>query len=105
LREGLAIASACGAAPLAERAGAELLASGARPRRAALSGPDALTPSERRVADLAASGMSNREIAEQLVVTVRTVEFHLSRAYAKLDISSRRELAARLGREVGYGAG
>ena len=105
LREGLAIASACGAAPLAERARAELLASGARPRRAALSGPDALTPSERRVADLAASGMSNREIAEQLVVTVRTVEFHLSRAYAKLDISSRRELAARLAREVGYGAG
>ncbi len=55
-----------------------------------------LTRSERRAADLAAAGLSNKEIARELVVTVHTVEVHLSRAYAKLGISSRGLLAARL---------
>jgi len=92
LAESLALASACGAEPLAARARDELLAAGGRPRRTALRGPDSLTASERRVAELAAAGRANREIAQELVVTVRTVEFHLSRAYAKLGVRSRAAL-------------
>ncbi|GIG28394.1 hypothetical protein Cma02nite_09940 [Cellulomonas marina] len=70
---------------------------GARPRRAYASGVDALTASERRVADLAVSGLTNREIAQTLWVTPKTVEIHLGRTYTKLGIASRRELAAALG--------
>ncbi len=55
-----------------------------------------LTPAERRVAELAAGGLTNKEIAQALVVTVSTVEFHLSRTYAKLGIRSRAQLAGRL---------
>ena len=88
----------CGAVPLAERARDELLALGARPRRFVMSGADALTASERRVAAMAASGMTNREIAQALFVTQKTVEVHLSHAYQKLDIRSRRELGAALAR-------
>ncbi len=65
---------------------------GRRPRRAAATGVDALTGSERRVADLAVSGMTNREIAQSLFVTTRTVEIHLSSVYRKLGITSRGEL-------------
>jgi DNA-binding CsgD family transcriptional regulator len=83
----------CGAAPLAGRARDELLAGGARPRRMVSSGVDALTPSELRVARMAAEGLSNREIAQALFVTMRTVEVHLTHAYQKLDISSRSALA------------
>jgi DNA-binding CsgD family transcriptional regulator len=61
--------------------------------RPALTGLDSLTPSERRIADLAARGMSNPEIAQALFVTVKTVEMHLGHAYRKLGIRSRRELA------------
>ncbi len=57
------------------------------------SGPASLTPSERRIAELAAGGNSNREIAQMLFVTPKTVEYHLRNAYRKLDIESRRELA------------
>lgn len=96
LRQALELADVCGAAPLAERARAELHATGARPRREALSGAGALTPSERRVADLAAEGRTNREIAQELFVTPKTVEVHLSNAYRKLEIKGRRELAAAL---------
>jgi DNA-binding CsgD family transcriptional regulator len=67
------------------------------PRRIALSGRDSLTPGERRVTDLAAQGMSNKQIAQALFVTLRTVEMHLSNAYRKLEISSREELPAVLG--------
>jgi DNA-binding CsgD family transcriptional regulator len=94
LRTGLEIVERCGARPLAERAGAELRAAGARPRRAAVSGVDALTASERRVAELAASGKANKDIAQALFVTLRTVELHLSNGYRKLGITSRHELAA-----------
>ncbi|MBX5443266.1 MAG: helix-turn-helix transcriptional regulator, partial [Solirubrobacteraceae bacterium] len=80
----------------AARAEAELRASGARPRRTRLRGADALTPSERRVAELAAAGRSNPEIAQALFVTRRTVETHLTSAYRKLDVASRDELAAAL---------
>jgi DNA-binding NarL/FixJ family response regulator len=61
-----------------------------------LSGVDALTPSERRVAALAAEGLSNREIAQALFVTLRTVEMHLSNVFRKLDIASRTQLPAAL---------
>ncbi|HTP20922.1 MAG TPA: AAA family ATPase [Solirubrobacteraceae bacterium] len=86
-----------GAIALSERARIELAASGARPRREALlSGPGSLTPSERRIAELAATGQSNREIAQALFVTPKTVEYHLRNAYRKLDIQTRGELAGAL---------
>lgn len=96
LREALELATRCGAAALAEHAREELMAAGARPRRPELTGLDALTPSERRVASMASREMSNREIAQALFVTVRTVETHLSHVYQKLDLHSRDELAAAL---------
>lgn len=96
LRAALELADACGARRSAEHAREELLATGARPRRVALSGADALTPSERRVARLAVDGMSNREIAQALFVTVRTVEGHLTQSYMKLDITGREQLATAL---------
>lgn len=96
LRVGLDIAVRTGATPLADRARTELEACGARPRSVVLSGSDSLTPSERRVATLAAAGRSNREIAETLFVTRKTVEYHLTGAYRKLEIDSREELAAAL---------
>jgi DNA-binding CsgD family transcriptional regulator len=94
LREGLDIAVRCGAEALAARARDELLATGAQLRRERLTGPDALTPSERRVARLAAQGRTNSEIAQALFLTRRTVETHLTHAYQKLGISSREDLAA-----------
>jgi DNA-binding CsgD family transcriptional regulator len=96
LRDGMDLAHRCAAAPLADRAGDELRAVGARPRRPAQSGTDALTASERRVAELAAAGMSNKQIAQALFVTLRTVEMHLSNAYAKLQIRSREGLTRAL---------
>jgi DNA-binding CsgD family transcriptional regulator len=96
LRTGLDLAHRCGAVRLAERARAELLTTGAKPRRAVLTGLEALTASERRVAELAAAGMSNPEIAQTLFVTLSTVEGHLRQAYRKLSISSRGQLPAAL---------
>ena len=75
-----------------ETARAELLATGARPRTTARTGVEALTPSERRVVDLAVDGQTNRDIAQALFVTPKTVEVHLSNAYRKLDVRSRHEL-------------
>ena len=96
LRRALELADACGAPPLAERARSELYAAGARPRTTALSGVEALTASEKRVAGLAAEGQTNRDIAQSLFVTPKTVEVHLSNAYRKLGIRSRRELSGAL---------
>jgi DNA-binding CsgD family transcriptional regulator len=96
LRRGFEAASRCGARPVAELARAELYAAGGRPRREALSGPESLTPSERRIADLAAEGQSNREIAQALYVTPKTVEYHLTAVYRKLGIASRAALAGAL---------
>jgi DNA-binding CsgD family transcriptional regulator/tetratricopeptide (TPR) repeat protein len=93
----LDLAVACGAVALADRAEAELRAAGAKPRRRAFTGVDALTPAERRVARLAADGGSNPEIAQSLFVTRKTVEKHLSNVFLKLAISSRAELTALLG--------
>jgi DNA-binding CsgD family transcriptional regulator len=90
-----------GAHLLYQRARTELSASGARPRREALlSGPASLTPSERRIAGLAAEGSSNREIAAILFVTPKTVEYHLRNSYRKLEIQTRGELSEALGGEM-----
>ncbi len=93
LREGLELARRCGAARLAKRTHDELLATGEKVRRYTPIAIDSLTPSERRTAELAASGMTNRQIAQSLFVTVKTVEAHLSAAYDKLGIRSRQQLA------------
>lgn len=92
LREGLDLADRIEAPRVARLLREELAAAGARPRRRALTGPASLTPSERRVADLAAQGLSNREIAETLFVTRKTVELHLGHAYGKLGIKTRTQL-------------
>jgi DNA-binding CsgD family transcriptional regulator len=96
LKLGLDLAGRCGARALARRAREELVAVGARPRRDAATGREALTVRESQVAGLAAQGMSNREIAEALFVTVKTVEWHLMHAYRKLGVGSRRELGPAL---------
>ena len=97
LRAGLQLADAMGAAPLVQAARHELRALGLRPRRTAVTGPDSLTPTERRVAELAASGLTNRQAAEALFVTVKTVETHLARVYQKLGIGTRAELRQAIG--------
>jgi ATP/maltotriose-dependent transcriptional regulator MalT len=99
LRQGLDLAYRCGAHALVDRARRELIDAGARPRRTPLSGPDALTPSERRVADMACEGLSNRQIAQALFLSLKTIETHLTHIYQKLDITSRRQLASALGDE------
>jgi DNA-binding NarL/FixJ family response regulator len=83
----LDLADRCGADRLVERVRDELLAAGGRPRRTARVGVDALTASELRVARLAAAGRTNVAIAQELYVSVKTVETHLSHAYAKLDLA------------------
>ena len=93
LREGLDLAHRCGADGLAEHAREELRATGVRVQRAALHGVDALTPSERRIADLAAEGRTNAGIAQELFLTVKTIEMHLTQAYRKLDVTGRPGLA------------
>jgi DNA-binding CsgD family transcriptional regulator len=94
LRHSLELAVACGAGALAERVRREVGAGGGRPPRLELQGVDALTPSERRVCDLAATGLSNREVAQRLFVTEKTVELHLTNAYRKLGIRSRFQLSS-----------
>ena len=101
LLEGLALAARCGARALERRARDELAAIGVRPRRTEHAGADSLTPSERRVVELAATGGTNREIAQTLFVTEKTVETHLGRSFRKLDISSRRQLPDVLARAAG----
>ncbi len=94
LRQGHDLALRCHATRLVGLAQTELRLAGARPRRTALTGPESLTPGERRVVDLVAGGLSNRQVAQSLFVTEKTVETHLGHAYAKLGIRSRRGLAA-----------
>jgi DNA-binding CsgD family transcriptional regulator len=100
LDRALEIAHRNGATALETRARVELDATGARPRRPVVTGPDALTASERRVAELAAAGRSNPEIARELFVSRKTVETHLGRVYQKLGISDRRRIGESLGRAV-----
>ena len=96
LRAGLDLAYRQGGLRLAERARRELVVAGGKPRRDAIRGRDALTPSELRVAELAAGGQTNRQIAQALFITQRTVENHLTGTYGKLGIGSRSELPAAL---------
>ena len=96
LRDGLDRATRCAATLLAERAHEELIATGARPRRAMTTGVGALTASEERVARMAMDGLTNREIAQALFVTEKTVEMHLGNTYHKLEIHSRSQLTKAL---------
>jgi DNA-binding CsgD family transcriptional regulator len=96
LREALDGAHRTGAARLAGRAETELRATGARPRRVVLTGLESLTASERRIAELASQDLTNREIAQQLYITDRTVESHLTSIFRKLRLDSRSELPAAL---------
>jgi DNA-binding CsgD family transcriptional regulator len=96
LQDALDAAHRCGARYLEERVLRELRATGARPRRLAASGRDALTPSELRVAEMAAQGLTNREIAQRLFVTQKTVEAHMSRSLRKLGVDSRSQIAGAL---------
>ncbi len=96
LRRALELARACGAAALAERVRGDLGAGGGRAPRLELTGVEALTPAERRVCELAAGERTNRDIAQQLFVTEKTVELHLTNAYRKLGIRSRFQLASAL---------
>lgn len=86
-----------GATALALEAQTELAVTGARRRSDTLWGPEALTPSERRVAELAMEGLTTREMAESLFVTPKTVEFHLRHIYQKLGVNSRDKLSEALG--------
>jgi DNA-binding CsgD family transcriptional regulator len=101
LLHGLELAARCGGRTLEGRTRSELAAIGIRPRATDRTGTDSLTPSERRVVDLAAAGGTNREIAQTLFVTEKTVETHLGRSFRKLDISSRRQLPDVLARAAG----
>ncbi|HZM84384.1 MAG TPA: AAA family ATPase [Candidatus Limnocylindrales bacterium] len=92
LRRALDLADTLSAALLVDQIKAEIKVAGGRPRRSALTGLRSLTPSERRVANLAAAGHSNRQIAEQLFVTPKTVEVHLSACYRKLGVTRRNQL-------------
>jgi DNA-binding CsgD family transcriptional regulator len=97
LTAGMEIAYECDARALVERAMTELRSAGARPRRIVRTGVDALTPSERRIAELAATGHSNREIGGELFITKATVETHLHSIFLKLGVRSRGELASFFG--------
>jgi len=96
LRKALELAERCGATALATHARNALVATGAKPRRTALTGTAALTAAQERVARLAAGGLGNRDIAELLFVTEKTVEGHLGAAYRKLGIASRAQLGEAL---------
>jgi DNA-binding CsgD family transcriptional regulator len=100
LREALDLGQQLGLDGAAALAREELRVAGARPRRDQLSGPDSLTAAESRVAEVAASGLSNRDIAAALFLSPKTVEMHLGRVYRKLGISSRAELPTGLGRAL-----
>jgi DNA-binding CsgD family transcriptional regulator len=97
LRDALALAEDVGALAVAEAARTELRVAGARVPRRATAPVDRLTPGERRVAELAATGRSNRQIANALFITVKAVEWHLGNAYRKLDVRGRSGLPSALG--------
>jgi DNA-binding CsgD family transcriptional regulator len=96
LRRALDLAQRCGASRLESRALQQLITAGGRPRRLSQSGVGALTPTEERVARMAAAGRTNRDIAQELFVTQRTVEIHLTHAYRKLEITGRPQLGEAL---------
>ena len=87
---------AMGAAGYAEQAEGELRATGERARKRTPDTERNLTPQEARIADLAAGGATNSEIAEQLFLSSSTVDYHLGKVFRKLGVRSRTELAHRL---------
>ena len=93
LERALDLAHYLGARRIANQAREELTAAGAKPRRDAITGRDALTAGELRVARLAAEGLTNREIAQALFITTKTAKAHLSHVYRKLEITRRSQLA------------
>jgi DNA-binding CsgD family transcriptional regulator len=95
------LAEEMGMERLRERARQELVLAGGRPRRVRVTGPRSLTAAQHQVARLAAAGRTNRQIAEELFVTIKTVETHLAAVYRKLGIATRDELADRLGASAG----
>ena len=105
LEDAANMAAIVDAAALVAQAREELKLSGGRCRRSVFAGRDALTPSELRVAALAAQGLSNRAIAQGLFVSVKTVESHLSSCFRKLDVSQRSQLAEALCDSPGVGSG
>jgi DNA-binding CsgD family transcriptional regulator len=96
LRAALEMFRNMGTEAFAARAERELLATGERARRRTVDTLDELTPQEEQVARLAAKGSTNREIATQLFITQSTVEYHLRKAFRKLDVKSRTQLAHRI---------
>jgi DNA-binding CsgD family transcriptional regulator len=103
LEQALDLAHRFGACLIVRQVSEELTIAGGRPRRLAFTGKEALTAGERRVAEMAATGMSNHEIAQALFVTTRAVEKHLYNSYRKLGIRTRRELVATLGESAQSG--
>lgn len=104
LEEGMDLAARCGAVPLAERARTELHVLGARPRRHLASGVQSLTATQRRVAELVADGLTNREIAQAAFITQKTAETHVSAVLRKLDVRSRHQVAGCLAADAEPGA-
>ncbi len=92
LRPALAVADSAGAAHLAAEARRSLVATGLRPRHAATQGVAALTPRQRQVCELAAAGKGNRAIAQELFLSIKTVETHLAAGFRKLGVTAREDL-------------
>jgi DNA-binding CsgD family transcriptional regulator len=88
LEQALDYATRQGVEPLSTFAERELRLTGARPRRRLLTGVESLTPAEQRIAHVVAEGATNREVAQQLFLTVKTIESHLAHVYRKVDIAS-----------------
>jgi DNA-binding CsgD family transcriptional regulator len=99
LRQALELLEELDAAPWADRARAELRATGERLRRSKATSGDELTPQELQVALQVAEGRTNKEAAAALFLSPKTIEFHLARVYRKLDVNSRRELIKRFSSE------
>ncbi|MGH3426469.1 MAG: helix-turn-helix transcriptional regulator, partial [Mycobacteriales bacterium] len=96
LRKALEAFTGMGAEAYARRADRELLATGEHARKRTVDTRDELTPQETQVANLAADGRTNREIAAQMFLSPSTVEYHLRKAFRKLGVRSRTELARRI---------
>jgi len=96
LRSAYDLFDAIGMEAFAERARRELLATGEKARKRSAGTREELTPQEEQIARLARDGLSNPEIGAQLFVSARTVEWHLRNVFAKLGITSRRQLQTEL---------
>jgi len=94
LRTAYEMFASMGMAAFAERARVELLATGERARRRTVETQSQLSPQEAQIARLAAKGIRNQEIASQLFISDRTVEYHLAKVFRKLGVSTRTQLAS-----------